>query len=403
MAEYPLGADSEGRPEAPRLKIIEWRRPVNREFILCDVRGMPLARLKPEIQAPGFDFTAYVSWSGFERSPDDLMFADWTSDTEEAEVVAAARERLRMHFRMRAEQRRQEIVQAWRDEGVYPYSSEPADGRERAERETFDTVATTVVKHLPKAKSPRRAILGLLRSAVAHEPTHTVRLLEELFSLTKQEQADLARLLDRTRLSSLIQASTAVTDRFDFLAALELLIFEPELKGRLRERTELHRILENESWVFGEEYGLFVSDRSLTEVLRRHCALLERGASLGVECLLRQVGRGPGRSGRPVLGHHEHVRAREQFVENRVVPVQHDGVFVLGLRVALRFGEAVEAHPAVRVRTAERVGEGRTRRSPFLPQPRQQLGGEAGRHPSAFATPIGQETPVPTRLYQCDP
>ncbi|MFI9581186.1 ATP-binding protein [Streptomyces sp. NPDC052236] len=290
VAEYPIGAASEGTPEAPRLKIIEWRRPVNRELILCDVRGMPLARLKPEIQAPGFDFTAYVSWSGFERSPDDLMFADWTPDTEEAEVVAAARERLRMHFRMRAEQRRQDIVKAWRDEGVYPYNSEPADGRERAERETFDTVATTVVKHLPKAKSARRAILGLLRSAVAHEPTHTVRLLEELFSLTKQEQVDLARLLDRTRLSSLIQASTAVTDRFDFLAALELLVFEPELKGRVRERTELHRILENESWVFGEEYGLFVSDRSLTEVLRRHCALLGRDAPGGGP-VLREDGR----------------------------------------------------------------------------------------------------------------
>jgi hypothetical protein len=42
------------------------------------------------------------------------------------------------------------------------------------------------------------------------------------------------------------------------------------MKRRLRERTQLHKILESNTWIFGEEFNLWVSDQSLTEVLRQH-------------------------------------------------------------------------------------------------------------------------------------
>ncbi|WP_461034287.1 ATP-binding protein [Streptomyces mayteni] len=291
VAEYALPSSNSAAGAGPLLKIIEWRRPVTRALILCDARGVSLAQLKPDIQAPGFHFTAYLSWSGFEdEQGTDPAFVDWVSDERTEEVITAARDRLRAHFRSRAEERRQEVVLGWRDEGVYPYAGEPADGRERAERETFDTVATTVAKHLPTGKRARKAILGLLRSTLTHEPTATLRILEEVFSLTKQEQTDLVRLLDRTRLSSLVKASTEVTGRLDFLAALEHLAFDPEAKGRVKERGELHRILESECWIFGEEYGLYASDRSLTHVLERHLELLGRPEPRGAE-VRREDGR----------------------------------------------------------------------------------------------------------------
>ncbi len=240
---------------------------------------MSLAQLKPEIQAPGFHFTAYLSWSGFEDdSAGDLAFADWTPEGPAAEVLSKARERMREHFRSRADERRRELVDSWRADGFYPYTGEPANDQERAERETFDAVATAVVRHLPASKRAQKVSFALLRSVLTHEPGEVLRIAEELFALSKQEQTELSRLLDRTPLSALIKASTATTGRLDFLSALEHLVFDPVAKGRVRERTELHRILENECWIFGEEYGLHVSDRSLNEVLRQHCRLLDRDA-----------------------------------------------------------------------------------------------------------------------------
>src|ERR1051326_7164490 len=42
------------------------------------------------------------------------------------------------------------------------------------------------------------------------------------------------------------------------------------MKERLKERTQLHKIIADNTWIFGEEFNLSVSDRSLTEVLRQH-------------------------------------------------------------------------------------------------------------------------------------
>ncbi|MFJ4437026.1 ATP-binding protein [Streptomyces sp. NPDC088923] len=274
---YEVTPGSESPHPAAQLKIIEWSRPYSRALILCDGRGMSLAQLKPEIQAPGFHFTAYLSWPGFEDDAvGDLAFADWTPDGPAAEVLAEARDRMRAHFQSRADERRRELVDSWRAEGFYPYEGEPANDQERAERETFDAVATAVIRHLPASKRAQKVSFALLRSVLTHEPGEVLRIAEELFALSKQEQAELSRLLDRTPLSALIKASTATTGRLDFLSALEHLVFDPVAKGRVKERTELHRILENECWVFGEEYGLHVSDRSLNEVLRQHCRLLDR-------------------------------------------------------------------------------------------------------------------------------
>jgi len=61
-----------------------------------------------------------------------------------------------------------------------------------------------------------------------------------------------------------------VADRLNFINGLETMIFDKELKQTFKERSQLHRILVNNTWIFGEEFALTVDDRSLTEVLRAH-------------------------------------------------------------------------------------------------------------------------------------
>ena len=260
--------------EHPELRVIEWRRGVTRELALCDSMRMPLVKLRPEIQAPGFNFTAYLSWQGFEDRPQDLALVDWDEESSASTVVEQARERLREHFKGRVEARRREQVLEWQREDVYPYEGEPVDPSEATEREAFDTVATTIAKHIPKSQKARRATLGLLKETLAAKPGHTPEILERFFSLSRQEKEELGLLLKRTSLTSLIRTSTEVTDRLDFLRALEILLFDTEAKKVTRERDQLHKILENEAWVFGEEYSLLVSERGLSEVLRNHLGLL---------------------------------------------------------------------------------------------------------------------------------
>ena len=133
-------------------------------------------------------------------------------------------------------------------------------------------------RQIPRAKKHQKATLALLSGAVKHQPEHMHRILDDVFRLTQDDKNELTRLLDRTSLAGLIKASSNVADRFDFLTALSHMVFDAEARRLMKERTQLHKILENEIWVFGEHYGLLVSDRSLDAVLDRHLAALGREA-----------------------------------------------------------------------------------------------------------------------------
>jgi hypothetical protein len=102
-------------------------------------------------------------------------------------------------------------------------------------------------------------------------------------------------MLNRTSLSNLIKASTHVANRLDCLASLRLMVFESEVSKKVRERRELHKILERETWVFGEEYALLVSDQSLDAVLARHRHVLGRKRK-AVKPVRREDGRWDRRS-----------------------------------------------------------------------------------------------------------
>jgi hypothetical protein len=70
-------------------------------------------------------------------------------------------------------------------------------------------------------------------------------------------------------------ANGLVLDRIDFLELLKTLLFERESREGLRERDQLHRMLEKELWAFGDAYTVAVSEVGLAEACDRSLALLD--------------------------------------------------------------------------------------------------------------------------------
>jgi hypothetical protein len=87
--------------------------------------------------------------------------------------------------------------------------------------------------------------------------------------LSNEDIEKFRRVLERTTLDSIIKLSAEVTDRLQFLSVLHELTYG-EFAKHLRERTQLHRILEPHCWVFGQRYHLAASDRNFREIVRRH-------------------------------------------------------------------------------------------------------------------------------------
>jgi hypothetical protein len=284
----------EGREVKAVLTVIEWRTPNRRALFLCDAAGFTLHEMAPGIQAPGFSFTAYLK-SDYVRE----LEAEGAFMLEELhpglkKLLAPAKDQLRAHFRQRAAEAAGALVEEWKRQEVYPYRGEPHDVIEEVERKVFDVVALNVNEYLPdfdiaNPKSKRLAF-GLLKEAIGSNPSALQKILGDVLELPKDKQEELAELLQRTSLEAIINASKVVADRLNFLAGIELLVFEEPSKSALLERRQLHRILADHTWIFGEEFNLSVDDRSLTAVLEAHLKLLGREAGGSLEPVLREDG-----------------------------------------------------------------------------------------------------------------
>ena len=258
------------------LEIVEWRIKAERRLFFCDANGFPLDETSPGIHAPSFEFTAYLKSDYFANllATNVLDLANMDPAVERS--LTAAKEVMRDHFRKRAAERAAGLVEEWRKDKVYPYEGEPTNVVERAEREVFNVLALNVNTYLPEFSTAdersKRFQFRLLRQAVQHAPADLARIINEVLDLPEDKQQELAGLLDRTTLAAIISASRLVADRLEFLRGLETLVFDTDFKGKVRERTQLHRIVAENAWMFGEQYHLSVDDQSLTEVLKKHIA-----------------------------------------------------------------------------------------------------------------------------------
>lgn len=61
-----------------------------------------------------------------------------------------------------------------------------------------------------------------------------------MLRLPKRQQEELAELLRDVSLSSIISSAKIVADRLKFLTGIEAVLFDPEPKKRLKERSQLH-------------------------------------------------------------------------------------------------------------------------------------------------------------------
>jgi Histidine kinase-, DNA gyrase B-, and HSP90-like ATPase len=255
------------------LEVIEWKRPTDRMLYLCDEGGLPLYRIPPTIQAPGFEFSAYLKspYNSILNQQGTLEVAEL--DSSLAKAIEDSKEQLRQHFKARQAEDTRSLVDRWKEEAVYPYEGDPGSPVQTAERQVFDIVALNVATAIPnfdlQDKLNKKFQLRMLKQAVEKSPEEVQLIMNEVLGLPKQKQEELAKLLKRTTLSAVISAAKTVADRLEVLTGLEALLFDLDLKKHFKERSQLHKILEENTWIFGEQFALTLSDKSLTEVLAR--------------------------------------------------------------------------------------------------------------------------------------
>lgn len=283
--DLPEFTTSDGRSVRAKLAVIEWMIPVDRCLLLCDEGGFVLSQDIPGIQAPGYQFTAYLK-TDFLRDLEKRNLLDLQElNRDLSGLVELARTKLREHFRARNAENAASVVDSWKKEKTYPYEGPPRSIVEETERQVFDVVALSINNYLPDFGTAdlkaRRLSLRMLKHAIEQSPNEVHSIVRDVLELPKDKQIELADLLSRTTLTAIINATKVVADRLNFISGLEAIVFDPQSKKTLLERKHLHRILAENTWIFGEEFNLSVDDQSLSEVLKKHLATLRKESANG--------------------------------------------------------------------------------------------------------------------------
>tara|TARA_B100000446_G_scaffold163043_1_gene163845 strand:+ start:7128 stop:9137 length:2010 start_codon:yes stop_codon:yes gene_type:complete len=273
-----LAITEDGHEYKATLDIIEWKKKVERKLMLCLPGRFSFHEMAPGIHARGFDFTAYLTADHFQDLANDNTEGLVELDPPSMALVEATKAKLREHFREREAERSRGKIQEWKEAKIYPYEGKTSDPIEINERQVFDVVALNLADYSPEFdKAPskqQKLILQLVKAAIETGPGALPAILESVVDLPKAKQEELADLLRKTSLTAVINAAKAVTDRLEFLRALQILVFDPKSKRQLLERSQLHRIIAQETWIFGEQFNLMNDDEDLSAVLRSHIELL---------------------------------------------------------------------------------------------------------------------------------
>ncbi|MCK4826860.1 ATP-binding protein, partial [bacterium] len=263
-----------------QLEIIEWNEIKEREVWFCDDKGFPLEPYNRQMRGIGeFGFNAYLKSEFFQHLHYINQLGLSELNSKVAKICDQATKLIKDYFLKRTIESAKDQLNKWKEDKVYPYEDEPSSPVEVAERQMFDIVAININENLPDFdetdKKTKAFQFKILRQAVEKSPEDLQVIINEVLQLPRKKQEQLAELLKDVSLSGIISASKLVSDRLKFLSGLDLLLFDDDLKKHLKERSQLHRILAENTWIFGHAFSLSVDDRSLTEVLRKHSEILE--------------------------------------------------------------------------------------------------------------------------------
>jgi hypothetical protein len=267
--DVPIDVDAEdyAGKEQPVMTIVDWvdsvRIPTG--VILCTADGLSLVELDKMHFSANVRSTGYLRWSGWGVTGADLLLAQ----LDRPGIINSGRQILSQHIAARTGVMRATIVETLKAEQSYPYADDISDPVTEAERQLFDIVAVAARAPLRSSSVPNRKMtVRLLQLALQERPETLDRILADALSLSDAERDELADLLRFTPLSKIVSAAAEVSRRLDLLSALRRLVYTPAVAAETREVDQLHPLVKDNVWLFGESWRLSASEAGLTSVLR---------------------------------------------------------------------------------------------------------------------------------------
>lgn len=138
------------------------------------------------------------------------------------------------------------------------------------EREDFYGVVKGVYKAAPTflnglKHEHEKSILGFIQLTLkTDEREHILDIVGDVVDLSPEERANLAGLLKSAKLSGVIKLLNILKSRYTVIELLKVLVYVNTRSAT--ERGQLQKAVEENCWLFGEEYNLIAADKSFKQL-----------------------------------------------------------------------------------------------------------------------------------------
>ncbi|MBT2617245.1 MULTISPECIES: hypothetical protein [unclassified Bacillus (in: firmicutes)] len=262
------------------LKIIEWKSGKHKNLYLCGLEDICIDEEISSVRTTAFSHTAFLKSNIISKLVDENRFDIRELDESYIILRDEALKKIKELYRERlADAASNEVIKIKNDK-IYPFIGEAKNDVDKATRQVFDIFAYKVNEFIPEfskaTKNSKQLTYRLLKEALETNPTSLKFILSEVLTLSTEQQNELASILEKTSLDSIINTTNLISNRISFLYGLEGILYGENFHKRLKERSQLHKILLNELWLFGEHYSYSYDDVTLKKVLKQHIKELGR-------------------------------------------------------------------------------------------------------------------------------
>jgi len=245
-----------------------------------DLNTNVVSKILSDMNHKGFYCSSYVSstwFNDFDSNGDMFTQSEKNSESEIFKEISSRVKRfLRDEYREYKNNAADQLIQQYLKEGVFPdYTGDNLLLNEFKRTQLISTIKiiyeaepSIFTKNLNQKQ--KRILIKLIdRIVETNNLNNLFDILEGVISLNESEIEKFSTLLRRTSLSNITKTITHIKDRNDILSYFNRLLYD--FKKESYEVKHIQKSVEENLWLFGEQYNLLTSEEDdFDKALRRY-------------------------------------------------------------------------------------------------------------------------------------
>lgn len=279
--------DSDGKANHFKVTYVRWKEKIGDKFYFyllnSDKKEIAKELTSFNNNAMNFFHSIYVESDFFNAfNPNDsvqgyALFESTKSNPVYKALMVCLQELVKEKQKLFARgEAAQELIYRYEREGVIPKFR--ANKYDQEKRKDLIDVVKGLFCLEPKLfqglnREQQKVNIGLINLLLdSDERNNILEIISQIVNLSPQDRAEFANLLRKTTISKIARTINLIENRFKVVTLLRQLVFD--LKKFTNERDHIQKAVEENYWLFGEQYHLVSANEGFDKMLSRYIDLL---------------------------------------------------------------------------------------------------------------------------------